>query len=194
MVCDFDAGHSDLIHDISFNYYGNRMTTCSSDQRIKVWNLENEQWVLCDSWKAHDRSINLTSAVLKANWAHPEYGNIICSCSFDRTIRIWEEQLAEPLQSGRRFAEKSRLGDFKVTAQDVNFAPRHLGLKVATCAADGVIRIYEAMDPMNLNNWTLTDTFEIGGGNNLKEPDGQYCLSWCTSKFHPPMLVVGTIF
>ena len=95
--------------------------------------------------------------------------------------------------------EKSRLGDFKVTAQDVEFAPRHLGLKVvrlklnlATCAADGIVRIYEAMDPMNLSNWTLTDTFEVCSGN-YKEPEGQYCLSWCTSKFHPPMIVVGTL-
>jgi nucleoporin SEH1 len=32
------------------------------------------------------------SAIIKVSWAHPEFGEIFCSCSFDRTIRIWEEQ------------------------------------------------------------------------------------------------------
>ena len=28
----------DLIHDISYDYYGDRMATCSSDQTVKVVN------------------------------------------------------------------------------------------------------------------------------------------------------------
>lgn len=28
--------HKDLIHDISYDYYGDRMATCSSDQTVKV--------------------------------------------------------------------------------------------------------------------------------------------------------------
>ena len=30
--------HKDLIHDISYDYYGDRMATCSSDQTVKVGN------------------------------------------------------------------------------------------------------------------------------------------------------------
>ena len=30
------AGHEDLIHDVAYNFYGNRMATCSSDQHVKV--------------------------------------------------------------------------------------------------------------------------------------------------------------
>ncbi len=30
------AGHGDLIHDIQYNYYGNKLATCSSDQSIKA--------------------------------------------------------------------------------------------------------------------------------------------------------------
>ena len=29
--------HKDLIHDVSFDFYGRRMATCSSDQSVKVW-------------------------------------------------------------------------------------------------------------------------------------------------------------
>jgi len=28
--------HKDLIHDVSYDYYGKRMATCSSDQSVKV--------------------------------------------------------------------------------------------------------------------------------------------------------------
>ncbi len=31
-----NAQHKDLIHDVAYNYYGNRMATCSSDQTVKV--------------------------------------------------------------------------------------------------------------------------------------------------------------
>ena len=28
--------HKDLIHDVSYDFYGRRMATCSSDQNVKV--------------------------------------------------------------------------------------------------------------------------------------------------------------
>lgn len=33
---EIPAEHKDLIHDVSFDYYGDRMVTCSSDQYVKV--------------------------------------------------------------------------------------------------------------------------------------------------------------
>lgn len=86
----FDTGHEDLIHDVAYDFYGKRLVTCSSDQKLKVWDfVEREDcsvWELSDSWKAHD------SSILKAIWARPEYGQVIASCSFDRQVKIWEEQ------------------------------------------------------------------------------------------------------
>jgi nucleoporin SEH1 len=86
----FQSGHGDLVHDLSYDYYGRRIATVSSDQRCKVWDLEDiaegRRWVLNDSWKAHD------AAVLRVAWAHPEYGQVLATASFDRSVRIWEEQ------------------------------------------------------------------------------------------------------
>lgn len=31
-----NAEHKDLIHDIAYDFYGQRMATCSSDQFVKV--------------------------------------------------------------------------------------------------------------------------------------------------------------
>lgn len=79
---EFDAGHEDLIHDLSYNYYGDRLITCSSDHKLKVFDKNaNGVFVLHDSWKGHD------SAVLRVSWAHPEFGQVFASCSFDRTIK-----------------------------------------------------------------------------------------------------------
>lgn len=33
------AEHKDLIHDIAYDFYGQRMATCSSDQSVKVINV-----------------------------------------------------------------------------------------------------------------------------------------------------------
>jgi len=33
-----NAEHKDLIHDVAFDYYGERMATCSTDQFVKVNN------------------------------------------------------------------------------------------------------------------------------------------------------------
>lgn len=29
--------HKDVIHDVLYDYYGQRIATCSSDQTVKVW-------------------------------------------------------------------------------------------------------------------------------------------------------------
>jgi nucleoporin SEH1 len=42
-------------------------------------------WVCSSSWKTHFGS------VWKVTWAHPEFGQVIATCSFDRTAAVWEE-------------------------------------------------------------------------------------------------------
>ncbi|KAJ3400336.1 epoxide hydrolase, soluble (sEH) [Chytriomyces hyalinus] len=187
----FKADHDDVVHDVEYDYYGKHIATCSSDQRIKVWRLKESsaidaemtpEWTTVDSWKAHDGSI------AKVAWAHPEFGNVIASCSLDRTVKIWEEHENEPLNSGRRWKLKATIADCKAMVQGIEFAPHHLGLKLATCSADGWVRIYEAADIMNIANWTLSGEFEAAPGS--KETD-QLCISWCPSRLQPQQLVVG---
>lgn len=33
---EINADHKDLIHDVAYDFYGQRMATCSSDQYVKV--------------------------------------------------------------------------------------------------------------------------------------------------------------
>ena len=45
--------------------------------------------------------------------------------------------------------------DSRTSVTDVKFGPKILGLMLASVSSDGVIRIYEAPDVMNLSQWTL---------------------------------------
>lgn len=31
----------------------------------------------------------------RVTWAHPEFGQVLASCSFDRTAAVWEEIVGE---------------------------------------------------------------------------------------------------
>lgn len=173
-----NAEHKDLIHDVAFDFYGRRMATCSSDQFVKIWDMrEDGEWTCTDSVKAHSGS------VWKVTWAHPEFGQIIATCSFDRTAAVWEE-IGPGVPS--TWVRRASLVDSRTPVTDVKFAPKSQGFQLATCSADGVVRIYEATDVMNLNHWVLQN--EI----NCKVPCS--CISWnpSPSRLHAPLIVVGS--
>lgn len=83
-----------VILDLVYDYYGRRLAAASSNHKIMIWDLDENQewslsseleWELSSEWRAHNGS------VLKIDWAAPEFGQVIASCSFDKKIRIWEE-------------------------------------------------------------------------------------------------------
>ncbi len=65
---------------------------------------------------------------------------MLASCCSDGTVKIWEEQESRSQvfnaeqQCGvyRRWCQKSQLNDSRKAVWDVEFAPHHLGLRVAT--------------------------------------------------------------
>ena len=55
----------------------------------------------------------------------------------------------------RKWIKRASLVDSKNEVTDVQFSPKHLGLCLATCSRDGMIRIYEAFDVMKLSMWPM---------------------------------------
>lgn len=178
------SGHGDMIHDISYNHFGDRMVTCSSDQTMKIWDLDQETktWKCSKSWKAH------RATIWRVDWAHPEFGQVIAACSFDRTASIWEESVSEvsPGVLSHEWSQKGNLVDSRTAIKDIEFAPKHLGLQLATCTSDGMIRIYEAPDVINLSQWVLQDQIETRVSC--------CCLTWNTSvqRVNNAMIAVGS--
>ena len=54
---------------------------------MKIWDFDpsGNTWICTATWKSHFGS------VWKVTWAHPEFGQVIATCSFDPTAAIWEE-------------------------------------------------------------------------------------------------------
>lgn len=179
----FITGHEELIHDIKYDFYGKHIATCSSDQHIKVFDLDSttNTWVLNDLWKAHD------SLIVKLSWAHPEFSSskLLASCSYDRTVKIWQEQPDELQGSGRRWLKLTTLAiESYGPIYDVVFAPNHFGLKLGCVGSDGIFRIYESLDPSDLTNWSLTVEIPILNQQlPAKNLQSSFSIEWCPSKF-----------
>ncbi|XP_076449849.1 nucleoporin SEH1-like [Babylonia areolata] len=167
--------HKDLIHDVAYDFHGRHMATCSSDQTVKVWEQQQEDgtWHCTASWKTHSGS------VWRVSWAHPEFGQVLATCSFDRTAAVWEKEAGQ-----NHWLKRTSLVDSRTSVTDVKFAPKHLGLQLATSSADGIIRIYEAVDVMNLSNWSLQHEFNCRISCS--------CMTWNPSSVHPPMIAMGS--
>lgn len=179
----FITGHEELIHDIKYDFYGKHIATASSDQHIKVFDLDSatSSWVLNDLWKAHD------SLIVQVTWAHPEFSSskILASCSYDRTVKLWQEQPDEMQGSGRRWMKLCTLAiESYGPIYDVVFAPSHLGFKLGCVGSDGIFRIYESLEPSDLSNWTLTVEIPILNQQlPAKNLQSSFSIEWCPAKF-----------
>lgn len=170
-----NAEFRDTITDISYDHFGHRLALSSTDHTIQIWDLSQDgTYQLTSKFRSHSGS------VWKVTWAHPEFGQILATCSLDRTAIIWEEVL----DTKSSWAKRATLVDSRTSLTDIRFAPKHLGLILVTCATDGHIRIYEAPDITNLTNWLLNDEF------NCKMACSS--LTWNQSRIHAPMLAVGS--
>ncbi|KAG8710607.1 hypothetical protein FRC09_021015 [Ceratobasidium sp. 395] len=150
--------HADLITDTVYDYHGLKLATAGIDQKIKIWKLNELTgvWSMTDEWKAHD------APVAKVAWAHPEYGTLIASCSYDRTVKIWEDARGVPdAPSGSsKFQLRATLTEARGTVRAVDFAPAAFGLKLVTVASDNFIRIYECHETYHLTSWSMVEEFD----------------------------------
>lgn len=183
MMKPFVTGHEDLVHDIKYDFYGKHIATASSDQHIKVFDLDTKTstWLLNDLWKAHE------SLVVKVAWAHPEFcsSKVLASCSYDRTVKVWQEQPDEIHGSGRRWIKLATLAvELYGPIYDVEFAPHHLGLKLGCIGLDGIFRIYESLEPADLTSWTLTTEIAVLLLQlPAKSLQSSFGIEWCPVKF-----------
>lgn len=179
-----------LTQDAQFDYYGERFAICTNDKKIKIYELqEGGSFHEVTEWKAH------SGPIYKLSWAHPEFGSVLASCSFDRTIKIWQEEkktlFGVPTNangaSSSRWAKNATLNHATDSVMDVAFSPRHRGLRILSCSLDGNVRIYEAENIMDLTQWVLEHTIEVS-------KKGVTCIAWGPSKFEQEMFVFSFIF
>lgn len=130
-------------HDAQLDYYGKKLATCSSDRTIRVYDVQEGtgQRVQVAELKGHE------GPVWQVAWAHPQFGVLLASCSYDRKVCVWKEQA--PHHWVRVYLYDGH--DSSVNA--LAWAPAELGLVLACASADTHVSIltHQADD-----SWTST--------------------------------------
>ncbi|KAK9803273.1 hypothetical protein WJX72_004840 [[Myrmecia] bisecta] len=128
-VASFDSGHADMVHDVQLDYYGKRLATCSSDRSIKVFDVVGDQLTHLADLHGHE------GPVWQVAWAHPKFGSLIASCSFDHKIIIWKEA------GDNTWTQVYSSPLHTASVNSIAFAPHELGLIVACGSSDGSISV-----------------------------------------------------
>ncbi|KAF5346203.1 hypothetical protein D9756_011131 [Leucocoprinus leucothites] len=128
-----ETSHEDMIHDAQLDYYGKRLATCSSDRTVKVFDVvdgEAQRSSGGQTLKGH------TGPVWQVAWAHPKYGHILASCSYDGKVLIWKEQA--PQGGWIKIGEHSL---HSASVNSVSWAPHELGAILACASSDGKLSV-----------------------------------------------------
>lgn len=149
-----DTGHEDMIHAAEMDYYGLRLATCSSDNSVKIFDLKNGSQSLVADLKGHG------GPVWQIAWAHPKFGNLLASCSYDRKVIIWKE-LGEWTKVYEHTGHDS-------SVNSVAWAPHEFGLILACGSSDGSVSILT-------NNGDTWDIQKITNAHTI----GCNAVSWC---------------
>lgn len=139
----FSHGHQDLLLAASYNFYGTRLATASSDHKLQVWDRSDAtgQWMTTDTWTAHD------AEVTDVRWNGPYVGSHLGSIGEDGQLKIWHEDVNEAPRSGRRFRRIFQ----QASATGVPYASldfKNLGVEtyLAVATRDGYLAVWEPED------------------------------------------------
>jgi protein transport protein SEC13 len=130
-VVTIETAHEDMIHDCQFDYYGKRLATGSSDRTVKIFDVSGENYHNSATLTGHD------GPVWQVAWAHPKFGSILASCSYDGSVIIHREAS----QNNWAKIYEHKFHDSSVNS--VCWAPHEYGLVLACASSDGRVSIVE---------------------------------------------------
>jgi protein transport protein SEC13 len=125
-----ETGHEEMIHDAQMDYYGKRLATASSDRTIKIFDVIDGRHNLVAHLRGHE------GPVWQVAWAHPKFGNLLASCSYDRKVIIWKEE------SQNNWIKVHEDATSQGSVNSIGWAPHVFGLVLAAASADGFIAVH----------------------------------------------------
>jgi len=138
-----ETQHEDMIHDAQLDYFGKRLATCSSDRSIKIFQVEGE------GQTASHRLLTVLTGhegpVWQVCWAHPKFGSMLASCSYDHKVIIWQEgqQGWQAVYNTNDSPEDKR---HKSSVNSIAWAPHDFGLALVAGSSDGSISIVQYVE------------------------------------------------
>ena len=129
------------IHDAQLDYYSRKLATASSDRTIKVWDVDGAQHALSASIAGHD------GPVWEVAWAHPRYGVLLASCSYDSAALVHRES------PPGTWAPVYQYRGHTASVNSVAWAPHEHGLVLACASSDGKVSIHAHQDD---DSWAVS--------------------------------------
>ncbi|XP_071708236.1 protein transport protein SEC13 homolog A-like [Rutidosis leptorrhynchoides] len=142
-----ETGHTDIIHDVSMDYYGKRVASASSDATVKISSLNSQHLA---TLSGHN------GPVWQAVWAHPKFGSLLASCSYDGTVIIWKES------SLNNWTPTDTFNDHKSSVNSIAWAPHELGLCLACGSSDGNISVHTARSDGGWDTTRIDQAHPVG--------------------------------
>ncbi|THU47728.1 hypothetical protein C4D60_Mb09t18690 [Musa balbisiana] len=161
-----ETGHQDVVHDVAMDYYGKCLATASSDMTIKIIGVNGSSHQHLATLSGHQ------GPVWQVAWAHPKFGSVISSCSYDGQVIIWKEG-----NKPDEWIQAHVFTEHKSSVNSIAWAPHELGLCLACGSSDGNISVFTARTD---GGW---DTTRI----DQAHPVGVTSVTWA------PALAPGTL-
>jgi protein transport protein SEC13 len=159
-----ETNHGGAVHDAQLDYYGKLLATASADSTVRIFDTSSSRCLA--ELKGHE------GAVWQIAWAHPKFGHMIASASYDMKVIIWKEV---------------RPGDWQMALHDethqssvntVAFAPWDAGLLLAAGSSDGTVSLHQHVQA---DQWTRKSF--------AAHPNGVNAVAW--NHTAQPMLATG---
>mmetsp|Transcript_14682 Transcript_14682/g.31735 ORF Transcript_14682/g.31735 Transcript_14682/m.31735 type:complete len:374 (-) Transcript_14682:78-1199(-) len=130
------------LHDAQLDYYGKRAAVvCGApvqpddtsglpegDFSVHIWDVTEGQQKPIAQLKGHE------GPVWKVAWAHPKFGSLLATCSYDMKVIIWKEVNG---QWTKAYVDSSHTA----SVNEIEFCPFEHGLRLACASSDGMVSV-----------------------------------------------------
>jgi len=179
-MISFDTHHTDMIHDAQMDYYSRKLATASSDRTVKIWNQEQDSCTLAATLQGHE------GPVWQVSWAHPKFGVLLASCSYDGRVLIHRES---PANHWTKIHEQAT---HESSVNAIAWAPHEYGLILGCASADGSISILTHQDDDSWKEETIPDGTRLGCNSISWAPITAHLTEQPTGQPAPLKFVTGS--
>jgi len=129
MVASIDTASIGVVHDVQLDYYGKRAAIATAEGTIHVFDIADGQQLPSGQCRGHE------GPAWKVCWAHPKFGSVLASCSYDMRVIIWKE--VSPSNWQIAYMDTSHVA----SVNSVQFCSWEHGLRLACASSDGTVSV-----------------------------------------------------